>query len=267
MYCGHLAKKGMAQNDCLSLSRMVSNPKKATFCLGFSFGRSPKRGNSQKLDQNLIHKDLQLPHWSGGCLFRHAIPAIPGTAIRIARGWSFKALGSFGSSHLGRRVRALKQWGIIPKFSWFMMEVSWGFHSHGGPPRAGYSWMVYDGLLKFISFPQELDIAGWFMMVYWSLFHGSSYFFNVYVRRWMEIGWSSRYGVEAWACYLGSERFGAWGIHNGETVRATNWCSQPHDRLQKMMEIWGCFLRYDETLNDTKIIQTWSFTLEKIIKF
>ena len=46
-------------------------------------------------------------------------------------------------------------------------------------------------------------------------------------------------------------------------VRATNWCSQPHERLQQMMDIWGCFLRYDETLNDTKIIQTWSVTLVK----
>jgi hypothetical protein len=47
---------------------------------------------------------------------------------------------------LGRRVRALKQWGIIPKFSWFMMEVSI--------------------VIIVMVVPQELDIAGWFMMVY-----------------------------------------------------------------------------------------------------
>jgi hypothetical protein len=43
-------------------------------------------------------------------------------------------------------VRALKQWGIIPKFSWFMMEVS--------------------RVIIVMVVPQELDIAGWFMMVY-----------------------------------------------------------------------------------------------------
>ena len=135
--------------------------KKSDFLFGLQLREiSKKKGNLEKVNQNLIHEDLQLPTGLESVFF--AMPSQEQQSeLRAAE--ASRRLGALDLRTwdiLGRRVRALKQWGIIPKFSWFMMEVS-----------------IVIIVMVVPQGPQELDIAGWFMMVYWSLFHGSSYFF------------------------------------------------------------------------------------------
>ena len=76
------------------------------------------------MNQNLIHEDLQLPTGLESVFF--AMPSQEQQSeLRAAE--ASRRLGALDLRTwdiLGRRVRALKQWGIIPKFSWFMMEVS-----------------------------------------------------------------------------------------------------------------------------------------------